>query len=147
MMMHCERGLLIWNTGRPKIRKPSNTQQANPATNRSKAPWKTAPEPLVREGGTVVVALDAYEGLGSHWLFGPGMCLDAKRAPRLRGRDVIFFSPHLDRSCLQPEVREHIVLFETWDATADWLRDKHGASARACVYPCATMQLGSGIPA
>lgn len=108
------------------------------------APWQTAPEPLVREGGTVVVALDGSEGLGSHWLFGPGMRLDGGRAPRIKGRDIVFFAPGIDRGALAPAARDEAILFKTWEETRAWLEAKHGASARVSVFPCGTIQLGAG---
>lgn len=108
------------------------------------APWQTAPAPLVREGGTVVVALDGSEGLGSHWLFGPGMRLDTGRAPRVKGRELVFFAPGIDRGALQPAAREEAVLFKTWSETLDWLVNKHGAQTRVSVFPCGTIQLGAG---
>ena len=110
------------------------------------APWQTAPEPIVREGGTVVVALEGTEGLGSHWLFGPGMRLDFRRAPGVKGRDLVFFAPKIDRGSLQPEARDAAILFRTWEETEAWLRAKHGETASVAVFPCATMQLGAGRP-
>lgn len=108
------------------------------------APWQTASEPLVREGGTVVVALDGSEGLGSHWLFGPGMRLDGGRAPRVKGRDLVFFAPGLDRGALPSAAREQTVLFKTWTETLAWLTNKHGDQARVSIFPCATIQLATG---
>ena len=108
------------------------------------APWQTAPEPLVREGGTVVVALEGIEGLGSHWLFGPGMRLDFGRAPRVKGRDIVFFAPLVDRGSLQPAARDETILFRTWEETVAWLRDKHGDRAKVSIFPCATIQIGPG---
>ena len=110
------------------------------------APWQTAPAPLVREGGTVVVALDGSEGLGCHWLFGPGMRLDSRRAPRVKGRELVFFAPGIDRGALQPATRSEAVLFKTWSETLDWLVNKHGEVARVSVFPCGTIQLGAGRP-
>jgi nickel-dependent lactate racemase len=107
------------------------------------APWQTAPAPLVREGGTVVVALDGEEGLGSHWLFGPGMRLDGGRAPKVKGRELVFFAPGIDRGALQPAARDATVLFKTWNETLDWLVAKHGAMARVAVFPCGTIQLAA----
>ncbi len=108
------------------------------------APWQTAPEPLLREGGTVVVALEGAEGLGSHWLFGPGMRLDFGRAPRVKGRDIIFFAPCIDRGSLPRVARDETILFRTWEETSAWLQAKHGDRASVSVFPCATMQLGAG---
>lgn len=108
------------------------------------APWQTAPAPLVREGGTVVVALDGSEGLGSHWLFGPGMRLDARRPPRVKGRDLVFFAPGIDRGALQLAARDETILFKTWTETLAWLTDKHQGGTRVSVFPCGTIQLGAG---
>jgi nickel-dependent lactate racemase len=102
------------------------------------APWRTAAEPLVREGGTIVVALAGVEGFGTHWLFGPGMPLDASRPTRVRGRDVLIMCPNVERG----EVPEGTKLFRTWDSAGEWLEAKHGPVATASVFPCATIQLG-----
>jgi nickel-dependent lactate racemase len=101
------------------------------------SPYKTAPTPIVRSGGTVVVALAATEGLGYHALFGPGRRLAAPGATRLRDRDVVFFCPNL----YPTEVPEGTVLMRTWDDTVAWLAAKHGDATTVSVFPCATMQL------
>jgi hypothetical protein len=106
------------------------------------APYKSAPAPFVREGGTFVVVVSGDEGLGSHSLFGPGMRLAAERATRVRGRDLIFFAPRTDPGAL-PVTMEGTVLLPTWADTRAWLERKHGPNARVAVYPCATMQLSS----
>ncbi len=105
------------------------------------SPYKTAPRPIVREGGTVVVALAGTEGFGYHGLFGPGRRLAAPGPTRLRGRDVVFFCPNL----YPTEVPAGVVLLRTWDDTIGWLTAKHAAASTVSVFPCATMQLaGSG---
>jgi len=105
------------------------------------SPYKTAPRPIVREGGTVVVALAGTEGFGHHGLFGPGRRLAAEQPTRLRGRDVVFFCPSL----YPAEVPAGVVLLRTWEETIGWLTAKHGAASTVSVFPCATMQLaGSG---
>jgi hypothetical protein len=98
----------------------------------------------VREGGTVVVALEGSEGLGSHWLVGPGMRLDSGRPPRVKGREVVFFAPGIDRGALQPAAREQAILFKSWSETLAWLVNKHGDRARVSIFPCGTIQLGAG---
>jgi nickel-dependent lactate racemase len=108
------------------------------------APYKTAPEPIVREGGTVVVVVSGAEGLGSHSLFGPGMKLAVKRPTRVKGRDLIFFAPQTETGTL-PTTMEGTVLLHTWADTLEWLGRKHGAAASVSVYPCATMQLSESI--
>ncbi len=109
------------------------------------APYKTAPEPVVRAGGTVVIALAGGEGLGVHALFGPGMPLAASRATRLRERDLVFMCPTVHPGELPDAVRHDTVLHRSWDETEQWLAGKHGAHARVAVYPCATMQLAEAV--
>jgi nickel-dependent lactate racemase len=110
------------------------------------APYRTAPEPLVRRGGSVVVALAGSEGLGFHSLFGPGMAMAAPAATQLSGRGLAFFCPNLERGELAPEVAAGTVLFDRWVETVAWLEDRHGRPARVSVFPCATMQLVTGRP-
>jgi hypothetical protein len=105
------------------------------------APWKTATEPFVKEGGTFVVALAGSEGLGTHHLFGPGMPLAGTRATRIRDRDVIFVCPTIELGELHPDVAANTTVFRTWQEARQWLEQKHGAVASAAVFPCATMQL------
>jgi hypothetical protein len=105
------------------------------------APWKTATEPFVREGGTFVVPLAAPDGLGTHHLFGPGMPLAGTRATRIRDRDVVFVCPTIELGELHPDVAANTTLFRTWAEARRWLEQKHGAEATAAVFPCATMQL------
>jgi nickel-dependent lactate racemase len=105
------------------------------------APWKTAAEPIVRPGGTIVVALAGSEGLGTHHLFGPGMPLAATRATRIRDREVVFVCPTIELGELHPEVAAATTVFRTWAEARTWLEVKHGPVASAAVFPCATMQL------
>ena len=119
---------------------PANTEFLQYLT--AFAPWQTAPAPMVREGGTVVVALEGAEGLGSHWLFGPGMRLENKRPPGLKDRELVFFSPHMPRGALPPAARDTATLLSSWSEVLDLLKARHGERATASVYPCATIQLG-----
>jgi nickel-dependent lactate racemase len=108
------------------------------------APYKTAPEPIVREGGTVVVVMSGADGLGTHSLFGPGMKLATTRPTRVKGRDLIFFAPNTDAGTLAPSMKGTILL-PTWEQTLEWLTRKHGEQASVAVYPCATMQLAESV--
>jgi nickel-dependent lactate racemase len=109
------------------------------------SPWKTAPEPIVSEDGTVVIAATASEGLGYHSLFGPGMQLAAQRPTRVRGRDLVFYSPGVSLGALSDQTRQGTVLLPTWEDTLAWLQAKHGPAARVAVFPCATMQLAEAV--
>ena len=103
------------------------------------SPYRTATRPIVRKGGSVVVAVSASEGFGYHALFGPGRRLQAPWATRLRDRELAFFCPNL----YSTEVPEGTVLFRTWDETLVWLGARHGADTTVSVFPCATIQLAT----
>ena len=109
------------------------------------APWATAPERIVREGGTIVVALDGSEGFGFHSLMGPGRRMDNRRPTQIKGRSLIFFSPHVDRGSLIPEARDSVEIYRTWQETIAELRTRHGDDATVAIYPCATMQLAEAV--
>jgi nickel-dependent lactate racemase len=108
------------------------------------APWKTAAEPFVKEGGTLVVALAGPDGLGTHHLFGPGMPLAGTRPTRVRDRDVVFVCPTIELGELHPDVAAGTTVFRSWAEARPWLDAKHGPSASAAVFPCATLQLATG---
>ena len=106
------------------------------------APWKTANEPIVREGGTIVIAIAGTEGLGTHHLFGPGMPLAATRATRVRDRNVVLWCPNVELGELDPDVAGATTLVRSWPEASAWLEAEHGPEGSAAVFPCATIQLG-----
>ena len=106
------------------------------------APLQSAPTPIVRPGGTVVVASSASEGQGFHSLFGPGMrTFPAGPARSGPDYDLVLFSPGVRRGDLEPDQRDRAPLFSTWEDTVAWLAAKHGTSATVSVFPCAVTQL------
>jgi nickel-dependent lactate racemase len=109
------------------------------------APLHSAPAPLVRPGGTVVVASAGSEGQGFHALFGPGMAL--WHGAILPGGDaeLVLFSPGIRPGDLEPDLRQQAPLFATWDETMRWLVAKHGQQATASVFPSAVTQLVDAV--
>jgi len=63
----------------------------------------------------------------------------------VKGRDLVFFAPGLDRGALPSAAREQTVLFKTWSETLAWLTNKHGDEARVSIFPCGTIQLATGV--
>ena len=116
-------------------------------TGRGFHPLLTAAEPIVRPGGTVVLAGSTVEGAGFHSLYGRGMAFYGGGGGRsFEGDpDLVYFMPGLHRNGLPPGARERIVLTGGWEETVRWLRRKHGASARAAVFPAATIQLAEEV--
>lgn len=104
-------------------------------------PLSTAPAPLVRPGGTVVVATSSSEGAGFHSLFGPGMRMGGL-APRPVGdAELVVFSPGVNRGDLEPQDKDGRPLLATWPETVAWLEAKHGPAADVSVFPCAVHQM------
>jgi hypothetical protein len=87
----------------------------------------------------VVVAAAAPVGFGFHALFGPGRPFPLVRP--LPDHDLVLFSPGVGTGEL---LDESVRLFRTWEQTVDYLRTRHGDSARAAVFPSATTQLVLG---
>lgn len=105
-------------------------------------PFFSAPAPLVRPGGTVVVATSCAEGPGFHSLFGPGMRMGANAPRRLvADADLVVFSPGVNHGDIEPQDRGALTLLATWERTRAWLEAKHGPSASVSVFPSAVHQL------
>jgi nickel-dependent lactate racemase len=105
--------------------------------------WSSAKPPIVHERGTVVLCTAASEGFGFHSLHGPGMRLPntGNMAARFAPRDLVIFSPGINRRDLNPATREGVTFCRTWEETVGVLRDKHGPGTRAAVFPCGAIQL------
>jgi nickel-dependent lactate racemase len=104
-------------------------------------PLQSAPEPLVRPGGTVVMATAGSEGPGFHSLFGPGMRFAGGLQLPAGRNDLVLFSPGVTSCDLPDRDRRSMPLFSTWEKTRAWLAGKHGLHARVSVFPCAVTQL------
>lgn len=104
-------------------------------------PLQSAPEPLVRPGGTVVMATAGSEGPGFHSLFGPGMRFGGGLQRPAGKVDFVLFSPGVTSRDLPDRDRETFSLFTTWEMTREWLAGKHGPHARVSVFPCAVTQV------
>ena len=117
-------------------------------TGRGFHPILTAAEPIVRPGGTIVLAGSTVEGAGFHSLYGRGMAFygGGGGGRSFEGEpDLVYFMPGLHRNGLPPGARERIVLTHEWSETERWLRDKHGDSASVAVFPAATIQLAEEV--
>jgi len=113
-------------------------QHANALNLAHSAPW-----PLVRPGGTVVVATACPEGRGVHGVYGPGMCYDSLH-DRAEGDDsprtiwdapIVTFSPELSAN----DVRAGLA-FRRWEDLISYLGDLY-AQPSVAVFPCASIQL------
>ena len=103
----------------------------------------SAPRPVVKEGGTIVVVTASPEGRGYHALYGPGMRYDRLREQGDRGTrsaasSPVYFSPNLS-----PADARSDALFRRWEDLIACLEARHGPGASAAVFPCASIQLAS----
>jgi nickel-dependent lactate racemase len=107
--------------------------------------WGSAKTPIVHERGTIVLCTAASEGFGFHSLHGPGMRLPntGNMAARFAPRELVIFSPGINRRDLSPATREAVTLCRTWEETVGVLRDRHGPGTRVAVFPCGAIQLAA----
>ncbi len=103
--------------------------------------YSSAPSSFVREGGTIVLAIAASEGMGFHSLFGDGMRLGGRFPTKVRGRRLIFFSPNVTMGDIDRSQRSDVILHGSWSDTVEWLAARHGPHPSVAVFPCASMQL------
>src|SRR5262249_33623456 len=88
--------------------------------------WSSASAPIVHEGGTVVLCSASPEGVGSRSLHGPGMRLPNTGSMRARfaPRELVIFSPGINRRDLNAATREEVTLCRTWGDVVGVLRDR-----------------------
>jgi nickel-dependent lactate racemase len=108
-------------------------------------PLLSASRPMVKLGGTIVLASASREGYGHHGLYGRGMRYDLSRRrraaqkPRPPGEDgVIVFSPGLSEV---EAVKNSAV--RSWDRVVEQLLERHGGQASVAVFPCGPIQLAA----
>ena len=105
--------------------------------------YRTSSRPLLKEEGTLIVTASCHFGRGHHSLHGRGMRLYAPPAAKryLGGREVLFFSPHLNerdaRVSFAPEYR----FFRAWDDLTSYIAAKHRGPASVAVFPTAPLQI------
>lgn len=104
-------------------------------------PLQSAPRPLVRPGGTVVMATAGSEGPGFHSLFGPGMVFGGPLMRPPGDVEFALFCPGVTRGDLPDADRACAHLFGTWEEMVAWLVERHGPAARVSVFPTAVIQL------
>lgn len=111
-------------------------------------PIRSASQPVVAEGGTVVVATVASEGTGTHFLSGPGMRLGPQTAKGCRWSseklNLIMFSPNVSQhDARQWGLGDQAKVFRHWEKVISHLRQQLPLKARIAIFPCAAMQIAS----
>jgi lactate racemase len=105
----------------------------------------TARRPLLTPGGTVVVTTCCSTGRGYHSLHGQGMRLYRTPAekPFLDGREVVVFSPNLNRRDFEISFAKAYRFFDSWRELSQYLDNKHRGVATVGVFPVAPLQIVS----
>jgi nickel-dependent lactate racemase len=97
----------------------------------------------VKKGGSVVLTTACPEGAGIHLLESVGMrgYVAYDQDGDFGGYGIIIYSPNLS----YPEVRQvypdGTLVFNRWREVIKELEDRHGQTASATVFPCASLQI------
>jgi lactate racemase len=105
--------------------------------------YRTSKTPILKPGGTLVVTASCHLGRGYHSLHGPGMRLHKTPAPKpyLDGREVLFFSPHLNDNDFRVSFAPEYRLFRSWESLSAYLSLKHPYPSSVGIFPTAPLQL------
>jgi nickel-dependent lactate racemase len=105
--------------------------------------YRSAKRPLAKDGGTIVITSACSTGRGYHSLHGKDMRLyrSPGAKPFLQGRDVIVFSPNLNRRDFEVSFWNEYRFATSWQEVADYLTTRHGERASVGVFPLAPVQI------
>jgi nickel-dependent lactate racemase len=114
-------------------------------TDAALTPYKAAASELVHGKGTIIITSLCSNGYGYHSLLGAGMRLSGKpiRKGLLKGRDLVVFSPNINKAEFYTLYWNGYHLAGRWDDVLKLIEDKHGPRCRVAVYPTAPLQLPS----
>lgn len=105
--------------------------------------YRSSARPLAKEGGTVVITSACSTGRGYHSLHGKDMRLyrTPGAKPFLQGRDIILFSPNLNRRDFEVSFWSEYRFATSWSDVHRTLLEKHGNDATVGVFPLAPLQI------
>jgi nickel-dependent lactate racemase len=106
-------------------------------------PLHGARDRLLKKESSVVIATASPEGLGYHSLMGPGTQLRLRQLAAQEGKVKwagILFSPNLHPADTRAMYGKQIQFCRAWPEVLAILENKHGTSARVCVFPTGAMQ-------
>jgi len=113
----------------------------------SLVPLRRSRRKLLKDGGSLVIATASPEGFGYHSVMGPGTLFRTRGLSGVGGsgrrvkKDVGFvFSPNLNKYDVRALYGESVRSCSAWPELIDLLKQKHGSSAKVCVFPFGAMQ-------
>ncbi len=108
----------------------------------------SAPRPIVREGGTMVIVSASSDGFGFHSLEAPGMRHAATRPyPVYERYRVVVMCPNVNPAERPPSLPESARLVADWDGVLAALAEYHPQGGKLAVFPCGAIQLAEREPA
>jgi len=102
-------------------------------------------------GGTIVTVSACPEGAGYHLVMGPGTifrertrqsvgaAMTGSAAKEIRARNILF-APGVNAREVHLLYEDQYLHCTTWEQVRAILEEKHGVSARVCVFPCGALQ-------
>jgi nickel-dependent lactate racemase len=105
--------------------------------------YRSSTRPLAKPGGTIVITAACSTGRGYHSLHGKDMRLyrSPGAKPFLEGREVVLFSPNLNRRDFEVSFWSQYRFARSWSEVVDYLAIKHGNRASVGVFPLAPLQI------
>jgi nickel-dependent lactate racemase len=102
----------------------------------------SAPRPVVRQGGTMVVLSASSDGFGFHTLEAPGMRHGPTRPhPLFEPYRLVVMCPTLNRAQLPPNLPVGTQLVPDWDGVLGALKEHHPYGGSVAVFPCGAIQI------
>ena len=102
----------------------------------------SAPRPIIKAGGTMVLISASPEGLGSHSLQGPHMAQESTQvSPRFKPYRVVVMCPNVNQTQMLPNYPADTVLVSDWKGVLSALAAIHPRGGRVAVFPCGAIQL------
>jgi nickel-dependent lactate racemase len=105
--------------------------------------YRSSSRQLLKKDGTLVVTASCHLGRGHHSLHGRAMRLykSPTAKPFLGGREVLFFSPHLNERDVRVSFAPEYRFFQSWPLLMSYLETKHRVPASVGVFPTAPLQI------
>jgi lactate racemase len=109
----------------------------------------------LKAGGTVVTVSACSEGAGYHLVMGPGTffrqrtrasvgaAMTGGKAKEIQARNILF-APGVNAREVRVLYEDQYLFCKTWEEVRATLEERHGASARICVFPYGALQHAAG---
>lgn len=102
----------------------------------------SAPRPIVKRGGTMVILSASSDGFGFHSLEAPGMRHGPTGPhPMFEPYRVVVMCPNINRAQLPPSLPETARLVPDWESVVATLNEYHPRGGTVAVFPCEAIQV------